>query len=166
MLLKTFSSGMQDPFLLQTSGETISKEELIQMAPESIILRWINLRLSSCKRKAPLVQDLSVSLQDGVVFIMLLSVIAPDKITIHALDDSDDVERTQDVVGVLDDLDLNEGPIILNTDILGVSTPHFVLSYTSGLTLAHASEQIRLELCASESTDGAQPGSASAHVYD
>ncbi|CAK9165472.1 unnamed protein product [Ilex paraguariensis] len=80
------------PQLVELVEESNDVEELIGLAPEKVLLKWMNFHLKKAGYKKP-VTNFSSDLKDGEAYAYLLNVLAPEHCSPATLDAKDPAER-------------------------------------------------------------------------
>ncbi|KAL9165162.1 hypothetical protein ABFS82_06G152700 [Erythranthe guttata] len=92
------------PQLVELVEDSKDVEELIGLAPEKVLLKWMNFHLkkAGCKR---VVTNFSSDLKDGEAYAHLLNALAPEFSTRSTLDAKDPTERAKLVIEQAEKLD-------------------------------------------------------------
>ncbi|XP_068667953.1 fimbrin-5-like [Aristolochia californica] len=85
------------PQLVELVDDSKDVEELMTLAPEKVLLRWMNFHLEKAGYKKP-VTNFSSDLKDGEAYAFLLNVLAPEHCRPGTLDTSDPTERAKLVI--------------------------------------------------------------------
>ncbi|XP_042489534.1 fimbrin-5-like [Macadamia integrifolia] len=110
------------PQLVELVDDSDEVEELMSLAPEKILLRWMNFHLKKAGYNKP-VTNFSSDVKDGEAYAYLLNVLAPEHCSPGTLDTKDPAERAKlvlehaermDCKRYLTPKDINEGSANLN----------------------------------------------------
>ncbi|KAL5729770.1 Fimbrin-5 [Ranunculus cassubicifolius] len=82
------------PQLVELVEDSQDVEELMGLAPEKILLKWMNFHLSKAGYKKP-VTNFSSDVKDGEAYAYLLNVLAPEYCSTSTLDAKDPKERAE-----------------------------------------------------------------------
>ncbi|KAK9268969.1 hypothetical protein L1049_000736 [Liquidambar formosana] len=82
------------PQLVELVEDSTDVEELLGLAPEKILLKWMNFHLKKAGYKKP-VTNFSSDVKDGEAYAYLLNVLAPEYCTPSTLDTKDPNERAK-----------------------------------------------------------------------
>ncbi|XP_068641451.1 fimbrin-5-like [Aristolochia californica] len=85
------------PQLVELVDDSKDVEELMSLAPEKVLLRWMNFHLDKAGYKKP-VTNFSSDLKDGEAYAFLLNVLAPEHCRPGTSDTSDPTERAKLVI--------------------------------------------------------------------
>lgn len=80
------------PQLVELVDDNSDVEELMGLAPEKVLLKWMNFHLKKAGYKKP-VTNFSSDLKDGEAYAYLLNVLAPEHCSPATLDTKDPAER-------------------------------------------------------------------------
>lgn len=92
------------PQLVELLEDNNDVEELMGLAPEKLLLRWMNFHLKKAGYKKP-VTNFSSDLKDGEAYAYLLNVLAPEYGSPDALDAKDPVKRADLVLDHAEKMD-------------------------------------------------------------
>ncbi|OVA09239.1 Calponin homology domain [Macleaya cordata] len=82
------------PQLVELVNDSKDVEELLGLAPEKILLKWMNFHLIKAGYKKP-ITNFSTDLKDGEAYAYLLNVLAPEHCSPTTLDTKDPTERAK-----------------------------------------------------------------------
>ncbi|KAG0449057.1 hypothetical protein HPP92_027545 [Vanilla planifolia] len=82
------------PQLVELVDDSKDIEELLNLAPEKMLLKWMNFHLQKAGYKKP-VTNFSSDLKDGEAFAYLLNVLAPEHCSPSTLDTKDPTQRAK-----------------------------------------------------------------------
>ncbi|KAK1398073.1 fimbrin-2 [Heracleum sosnowskyi] len=82
------------PQLVELVGDMKDMEELMSLAPEKILLRWMNFQLKKAAYQKT-VTNFSSDVKDGVAYAHLLNVLAPEHSNASALNAKDPLQRAK-----------------------------------------------------------------------
>lgn len=85
------------PQLVELVSDNKEVEELMSLAPEKLLLKWMNFHLSKAGYKKP-ITNFSTDLKDGEAYAYLLNVLAPEFCNPTTLETSDPIQRAQMVL--------------------------------------------------------------------
>ncbi|KAF8410810.1 hypothetical protein HHK36_003347 [Tetracentron sinense] len=80
------------PQLVELVDDSKDVEELMGLAPEKVLLRWMNFHLKKAGYKKP-ITNFSSDVKDGEAYAFLLNVLAPEHCSPSTLDTKDPTER-------------------------------------------------------------------------
>ncbi|EOA18234.1 hypothetical protein CARUB_v10006726mg [Capsella rubella] len=92
------------PSLFQLVDDTQDAEELMGLAPEKVLLKWMNFHLKKAGYEKQ-VTNFSTDVKDGEAYAYLLNALAPEHSTHVALDTKDPTERAKKVLEQAEKLD-------------------------------------------------------------
>ncbi|KAF8409661.1 hypothetical protein HHK36_005739 [Tetracentron sinense] len=82
------------PQLVELVDDSKDVEELMGLAPEKVLLRWMNFHLKKAGYKKP-ITNFSSDVKDGEAYAFLLNVLAPEHCSPSTLDTKDPTERAK-----------------------------------------------------------------------
>lgn len=82
------------PQLVELVDDSKDVEELMGLAPEKVLLKWMNFHLEKAGYKKPVI-NFSSDLKDGEAYAYLLNVLAPEHCSPSTLDTKDPTERAK-----------------------------------------------------------------------
>ncbi|XP_077216466.1 fimbrin-5-like [Tasmannia lanceolata] len=85
------------PQLVELVDDSKDVEELMSLAPEKILLKWMNFHLQKAGYKKP-VTNFSSDVKDGEAYAFLLNVLAPEHCSPATLDTKDPTERAELII--------------------------------------------------------------------
>lgn len=85
------------PQLVELVTDNKEVEELMSLAPEKLLLKWMNFHLSKAGYKKP-ITNFSTDLKDGEAYAYLLNVLAPEFCNPTTLETRDPIQRAQMVL--------------------------------------------------------------------
>ncbi|XP_077221729.1 fimbrin-5-like [Tasmannia lanceolata] len=85
------------PQLVELVDDSKDVEELMSLAPEKILLKWMNFHLQKAGYKKP-VTNFSSDVKDGEAYAFLLNVLAPEHCSPATLDTKDPTERAKLII--------------------------------------------------------------------
>ncbi|KAK1389117.1 Fimbrin-5 [Heracleum sosnowskyi] len=116
------------PELLELAEEEEDVEELKSMAPEKVLLKWMNFHLKKSGYKKE-VTNFSSDLKDGMAYAHLLNVLAPELDTAEAMETKDPNERANMILEQADKMDVKR-----------YVTPDDIVEGSTNLNLAFVAE--------------------------
>ncbi|KAK4750613.1 hypothetical protein SAY87_004095 [Trapa incisa] len=138
------------PQLVELVDDSKDVEELLGLAPEKILLKWMNFHLKKAGYKKT-VNNYSSDLKDGEAYAYLLNVLSPEHCTPATLDTKDPTERAKLILDHAEKMnckryltpkDIVEGSSNLNLAFVaqifhernGLSTDHRKISFAEMMT--------------------------------
>ncbi|MCL7031210.1 hypothetical protein MKW94_005241 [Papaver nudicaule] len=85
------------PQLVELVSDNKEVEELMSLAPEKLLLKWMNFHLSKAGYKKP-ITNFSTDLKDGEAYAYLLNVLAPEFCNPTTLESRDPIQRAKMVL--------------------------------------------------------------------
>ncbi|KAJ9686412.1 hypothetical protein PVL29_015356 [Vitis rotundifolia] len=95
------------PELVELVDDSKEVEELIGLAPEKLLLKWMNFHLKKAGYEKP-VTNFSSDLKDGEAYAYLLNALAPEHCNTSTLDTKDPNERAKMIVEHAEKLDCKQ----------------------------------------------------------
>lgn len=131
------------PQLVELVDDSNDVEELMCLAPEKVLLKWMNFHLKKAGYKK-IVNNFSSDIKDGEAYIYLLSALIPEIATTNAFDIKFPIERAKWV--------LDQAAII---DCQNILTPKDIVDGSANLNLTFVAQifQHRNGLSVTETTD-------------
>ncbi|KAL0904742.1 hypothetical protein M5K25_026886 [Dendrobium thyrsiflorum] len=107
------------PQLVELVDDSKDIEELLNLPPEKMLLKWMNFHLQKAGYKKP-VANFSSDLKDGEAYAYLLNVLSPEHCSLDTLDAKDPTERAKLVLDHAEKMDCKR--YLTPTDIVEGST--------------------------------------------
>eukprot|EP01018_Ginkgo_biloba_P006381 Gb_01810 [translate_table: standard] len=110
------------PELVELVDDSKDVEELMNLPPDKVLLRWMNFHLQKAGYKRT-ITNFSSDVKDGEAYAVLLNVLAPEHCSLSTLDSKDPIERAKLILsqaeqmnckGYLSPKDIVEGSPNLN----------------------------------------------------
>lgn len=95
------------PELVELVDDSKEVEELIGLAPEKLLLKWMNFHLKKAGYEKP-VTNFSSDLKDGEAYAYLLNALAPEHCNTSTLDTKDPNERAKMIIEHAEKLDCKQ----------------------------------------------------------
>ncbi|XP_031286531.1 fimbrin-1-like [Pistacia vera] len=125
------------PQLVELVEDSSDVEELMGLAPEKVLLKWMNFHLKKAGYKKP-VTNFSSDLKDGEAYAYLLNVLAPEHCSPATLDTKDASERAKLVLDHAEKMDckryLTPKDIVEGSTNLNLAFVAQIFHQRSGLT--------------------------------
>ncbi|KAG9455151.1 hypothetical protein H6P81_008055 [Aristolochia fimbriata] len=126
------------PQLVELVDDSKEVEELMTLAPEKVLLRWMNFHLEKAGYKKP-VTNFSSDLKDGEAYAFLLNVLAPEHCRPGTLDTSDPTERAKLVIEHAERMDckryLTPKDIVEGSPNLNLAFVAHIFHHRNGLSM-------------------------------
>ncbi|KAK8939691.1 Fimbrin-like protein 2 [Platanthera guangdongensis] len=125
------------PQLVELVDDGKDIEELLNLPPEKMLLKWMNFHLQKAGYKKP-VTNFSSDLKDGEAYAHLLNVLAPEHCSLDSLDVKDPTERAKLVLDQAEKMDckryLNPSDIVEGSANLNLAFVAQVFHQRNGLS--------------------------------
>uniref|UniRef100_A0A1J3FUM6 Fimbrin-5 n=1 Tax=Noccaea caerulescens TaxID=107243 RepID=A0A1J3FUM6_NOCCA len=125
------------PSLFQLVDDTQDAEELMGLAPEKVLLKWMNFHLKKAGYEKQ-VTNFSSDVKDGEAYAYLLNALAPEHSTHLALETKDPTERAKKVLEQAEKLDckryLSPKDIVDGSANLNLAFVAQIFQHRNGLT--------------------------------
>ncbi|URE12290.1 Fimbrin-like protein [Musa troglodytarum] len=125
------------PQLMELVDDSKDVEELMSLAPEKMLLKWMNFHLKKAGYKKP-VTNFSSDLKDGEAYAYLLNALAPEHSSSATLEIKDPGERAKKVIEQAEKLDckrfLNPKDIVEGSPNLNLAFVAQIFQHRNGLS--------------------------------
>ncbi|KAB2075198.1 hypothetical protein ES319_A07G205200v1 [Gossypium barbadense] len=125
------------PQLVELVDDSQEVEELLSLAPEKVLLKWMNFHLKKAGYQKQ-VTNFSTDLKDGEAYAHLLNALAPEHSTHSTLDAKDPTERANKVLEMAEKLDckryLTPKDIVEGSPNLNLAFVAQIFHHRNGLT--------------------------------
>ncbi|CAD5176708.1 unnamed protein product [Musa acuminata subsp. burmannicoides] len=125
------------PQLMELVDDSKDVEELMSLAPEKMLLKWMNFHLKKAGYKKP-ITNFSSDLKDGEAYAYLLNALAPEHSSSATLEIKDPGERAKRVIEQAEKLDckrfLNPKDIVEGSPNLNLAFVAQIFQHRNGLS--------------------------------
>ncbi|KAJ8477977.1 hypothetical protein OPV22_021704 [Ensete ventricosum] len=125
------------PQLMELVDDSKDVEELLSLAPEKMLLKWMNFHLKKAGYKKP-ITNFSSDLKDGEAYAYLLNALAPEHSSSATLEIKDPGERAKRVIEQAEKLDckrfLNPKDIVEGSPNLNLAFVAQIFQHRNGLS--------------------------------
>ncbi|KAK1296739.1 putative fimbrin-like protein 3 [Acorus calamus] len=125
------------PQLVELVDDDKDVEELMSLAPEKVLLRWMNFHLKKAGYKKP-VTNFSSDVKDGEAYAYLLNVLAPEHCSPNTLDMKDPTARAELILEHAEKMDckryLTPKDIVEGSPNLNLAFVAHIFHHRSGLS--------------------------------
>ncbi|XP_058081944.1 fimbrin-5 [Magnolia sinica] len=126
------------PQLVELVDDSKDVEELMGLAPEKILLKWMNFHLEKAGYKKP-VTNFSSDVKDGEAYAYLLNVLAPEHCSPNTLDTKDPKERAELILEHAERMDckryLTPNDIVEGSPNLNLAFVAHIFHHRNGLSV-------------------------------
>ncbi|XP_076904900.1 fimbrin-5-like [Bidens hawaiensis] len=126
------------PELVSMVEDSKEAEELMGLAPEKVLLKWMNFQLKKAGYKKE-VTNFSTDLKDGEAYAHLLNVLAPEHGTTKTLETKDPTERAKLIIEQAEKLDckryVTSKDIVEGSTNLNLAFVAQIFQHRNGLTI-------------------------------
>ncbi|KAJ0725963.1 putative actinin-type actin-binding domain, calponin domain, CH domain superfamily, fimbrin/Plastin [Helianthus annuus] len=143
------------PELAAMVEDSKEAEELMGLAPEKVLLKWMNFQLKKAGYKKE-VTNFSSDLKDGEAYAHLLNVLAPEHGTTKTLETKDPTERAKLIIEQAEKLDckryVTSKDIVEGSTNLNLAFVAQIFQHRNGLTIDKAKASLTEMMTDDEST--------------